>query len=617
MLVGSGVALSHLLQEHVRQAPDPPAHDSSSPCVEQACTAVFTAAHDSLIQRPEAAPIHTAFVDPDHSAERIADTGPAASSTARIRRMRGTAVLLGLILLISTGTTALAMRHTSSTFDEIILAAAGARGYETGDFDLVIYYHPRLMPLLYGIPLHLSGVEHPPDNGQWKGRGVAFPYGQTLFFAQETNAEVLVFRVRLVAVAIAAMLVLLTFVFVRRYYGDVPALFAAALVAFLPDVLGHGGIAYNDIPNAAASLGAVWCLDRAARRPSWQTALLAGAVTGAALNVKYSAVALAPIALLLVLLEAATRGPAWRPYVTRAALAGAAILVTVYAVTVALYLGDITLTSFRAGLEFNIVHASGGHGVPAWLMGQSSMDGFPWYFAAAFFIKTPAAFHALLLLGLAGLLAARGERRGWRELLGTHLRAPVVAIVVYALFLASAGLNIGFRHAHAILPFVCIVAAAGLWRLWQQGGTRLRGALVGLVVLHAVSVLSWYPHFIPYTSEYFADRDGGHMLLVDSSLDWGQGLIALRDFMEEEHIPVVHLSYFGSAWPSAYGVRYVPLRSFFPLPHTTPPETEPQYVAVSATNLVGPYVDDVFARFRDIEPYRVLAHSIFIYRLTD
>ena len=57
-----------------------------------------------------------------------------------------------------------------------------------------------------------------------------------------------------VAVIMALGLILVTFLFTRRHWGDPAALLAAALVAFLPDVLGHGGVAYSDLPVTLAEL---------------------------------------------------------------------------------------------------------------------------------------------------------------------------------------------------------------------------------------------------------------------------------------------------------------------------------------------------------------------------
>jgi hypothetical protein len=151
-----------------------------------------------------------------------------------------------------------------------------------------------------------------------------------------------------------------------------------------------------------------------------------------------------------------------------------------------------------------------------------------------------------------------------------------------------------------------------------------------LTLLHAVSALSYHPHYLAYISEYGPGRDRGDLVLLDSSLDWGQGLLELRDFMAEEGIDHVWLSYFGSADPRGYGISYTPIASFFPLPDPEPgtaaalykdspaAQERPQWLAISATNLHGVYLpEDPFARFRALTPTRVLAKSLFIYRLDD
>ena len=46
------------------------------------------------------------------------------------------------------------------------------------------------------------------------------------------------------------VLILTTFAFTRSAYGRSAGVVAAALVAFVPDVLAHSGISYNDVPLA-------------------------------------------------------------------------------------------------------------------------------------------------------------------------------------------------------------------------------------------------------------------------------------------------------------------------------------------------------------------------------
>jgi hypothetical protein len=113
-------------------------------------------------------------------------------------------------------------------------------------------------------------------------------------------------------------------------------------------------------------------------------------------------------------------------------------------------------------------------------------------------------------------------------------------------------------------------------------------------------------------------RDDGYRVLVDSSLDWGQGLLQLRDYLRREGIPRVYLSYFGSALPDGYGIDYVPLASFFPLPPPAAPadRARPSVVVISATNLVGNHLQgDPFAALRQRRPDHVVGHVMFVYRL--
>ena len=110
---------------------------------------------------------------------------------------------------------------------------------------------------------------------------------------------------------------------------------------------------------------------------------------------------------------------------------------------------------------------------------------------------------------------------------------------------------------------------------------------------------------------------------MDSNLDWGQDLISLREYMTEENILSVKLSYHGPADPRAYGIQYEPLPSY---PYNQwASETVPDILlnppngvyAISANNLQGLRFKnhDLYATFRQRKPDAVVGHSIFIYRI--
>jgi hypothetical protein len=114
-------------------------------------------------------------------------------------------------------------------------------------------------------------------------------------------------------------------------------------------------------------------------------------------------------------------------------------------------------------------------------------------------------------------------------------------------------------------------------------------------------------------------------VLVDSNIDWGQDLIALRQLLTERGIEKVNLAYFGTALPEAYGISYQPLPAFLrflvgPEVHGynsyTPP---PGWYAISVTSLrLGLLFEnvDMYAYFREREPADRAGYSIHLYQVS-
>ena len=532
-----------------------------------------------------------------------------------MRTLRSTYALLALVLLVSGTAIIMAMRTTSLTFDEPVLIAAGARGYATGEWGMAPE-HPPFMQYLYGFLPHLTDPKLPNESGvrpeQKIPMGYRYRYAEFFFFNIGNNPERLAFLGRLPAALCALALAFLAFAFTRRYYGDRAGLLAAALVAFLPDVLAHGGVAYNDVPIALAYFAGLWLLDQAIRNPNLVRALAAGVACGLALGVKNSAVALAPAGVLLLAVEALQRrgDRGWWKDVSIGAIVA---LAGVYFTLVLIYLGDFTLTEWRYAIGFVFKQVTATR-APSYLLGSVSTEGFWYYFPVAFLYKTSLGFHALLVLAI--WYFAR-HVRSVRQVLGSPLRVPLIGTVVFGALLLRSQLNIGFRYALPMLPLLAVIVAVGAARLWESE-RRLRAAIVAATVWLIVHPLSYYPNFLTYVSEYGPGRSRNYEVFADSSLDWGQGLLLLRDYMRENRIDRIYLSYFGSAWPRGYGIEYVPLYSFFDLPNLpAPPDAKPpQYAAIAATNLTGTYFrGDPFAQFRQQKPERVLGNSIYIYRL--
>lgn len=543
---------------------------------------------------------------------------PAAGSTTGRWSRADRLALAGVIVLMMVQAAIItsASRHNSATFDEITLVTAGARGFETGKWDLVPD-GPPVMHYLYGLPAWLSGLEYPDDAG-YDMSLQRYQYAQEFVWTSGNDGDRIMALARGVAAACAALVILLVFLFTRSYFDPATAFLAAVLVAFLPDIVAHGGVAYNDIGLAPAFLAAVWALDRAARRPSYATGALAGTLVSVAIGIKHTALILGPIGLVFVLLELATSGERGALLRRLFHAVGTAVVVG-YAVQVAIYRGDITLDLLWTSTIMAHGSITGEREMPTYLLGVITPRAGWSFYPVVLFFKTSAALHLLMILGLLGALMS-ARKTTFTDLARSPLRALLVAVLLYGTALVRSDLTLGFRYALALLPLLAILIAIGGVALWRRTGMLVRATIVVLTIWSAGWTLSFYPWFLAYTSEYQPDRDRGYEVFVDSSLDWGQGLIALRDFMQEEGIDRIYLSYFGSALPEGYGIDYVPLRSFFPLPpRPRPAEGErPSFVAISATNLTGLYFpDDPYAGFRDLEPYRILAHTIFVYPVHD
>jgi hypothetical protein len=518
-------------------------------------------------------------------------------------------------VVIATTLSYTAAQRTSATFDEIILVSGGVRGLATGRWEMVTD-QPPLMMYLYGAAARPAADELPPEDREWLFDD-RWDYARALFFDLGNDTDELLRRARAVGSVLAGLTVGAAGAFGWWIGGPAAGVVAAAVTAFLPDVLAHGGVAYNDLPLALAFLLAVWGMDAFVRRPTPGRAALASIAVAAAFGVKLSALALGPVALLLLGAEAWTRRSD-REWPRDLAVSSAVGALSLYVALALLYRGDPALTLLRFNFWRTVLHTTGGHEAPAYLLGQLSAGGWWYYFPVAFLLKTPVAFQAFLGVAAVALAAAWWRARaGSDRLLAWRGRSALVGAMVFGAFLVRSDLNAGFRYALPLLPLLAVVGAAGLARPWARGARARPVVLAGLLALQATSVLTAYPHLIAYSSAWAGGRDRAYLALSDSNVDWGQGLLELERFMEEEGVSTVRLSYFGSAPPEAYGIEYVALPSFFRLRLDRTPNAEPspRFTVISATNLVGLYLQgrDPFAPYRAREPYRVLGHSMLVF----
>lgn len=516
--------------------------------------------------------------------------------------------MVGAAIVTSLAATIAAMPRNSATFDEIAIVATGARAYETGD--LALQGHPPLMPLLYGLPVHLSSPTYPDDSARTDDYRFRYQYAKRFFWESGNDADALLFRGRLIGAAFALLLLLTVFFFTRSMAGEAEAAVATILVAFLPDVLAHSGVAYTDVPFAWSYLVLIWALHRLIATPTMARGAASGAALALCFAIKNSAptAVLAALALLTAqLLNGLRTGVSWK----RIALANGALALAF----------AIGITAVHAGhpsaLWLNISgatrQATVGLSQGAFLLGNRAASGWWYFFPVVFFFKTSLAFQALLLLSSMASVLRRARNAPART--DRDLRALVAGLAAMVAVLLASTLNLGFRYALPALPLVCILMSIGVVQVWRRSGRSVRAIIVALLVVNTVAVLRAFPFFLSYASAW-APAGRADRVFVDSNLDWGQGLIALREFQLSHATGPVYLAYHGSALPAGYGIEHVPWPSYHPLPPQPAPDHTPRYAVISATLLQGlKLVGDPYAQFRDQQPERVVGGSLLVFPL--
>lgn len=248
----------------------------------------------------------------------------------------------------------------------------------------------------------------------------------------------------------------------------------------------------------------------------------------------------------------------------------------------------------------------------AYFAGDWRGDGWSAFFPVAYLLKSTPTELAVHLLAAAGLLFAVRRPCGRRRLY--RCLPLVVGLTVYAGFAIASGLNIGHRHLLPCYALAAILAGAVAAPDDRKAGGLRLALVAALLSLHLGSSLAIRPHYLAYFNVLAGGPDGGHRYLVDSSLDWGQNLPALAKWLRDHPSPgPLHLAYFGSDDPDAYGVHA--RRIAEPVPPGTklapaPAPLLPGRYAISATSwqrvytrVRGPWTPAYEARYQKLRDW--------------
>jgi hypothetical protein len=429
------------------------------------------------------------------------------------------------------------------TWDEPEHLAAGIALLDKGEF-LYDLQHPPLARVAMALGPYLAGARahgNPGPSGEQEGRDILYDGHYDLYLA----------LARIGMLPFLVVLLLATWLWTRRLFGESEALLATALVVITPVVIGHAAVAALDIPMVGTTMLALYFLSNWFAvygdignanavvnngRPALHRAAMFGLAAGIAAGTKLSSipfigcVAFAWLIAWWMNSRATPKSPRLLLHALLAAVLAVIALCACYGFNI-----EQVITSFTV----LVGHNNGGH--LSFFMGELKRSGWWDFYLVAMAVKTPLP---LLLSGIAGsawlLKRALGERN-WK------LAAPSLAWISILLFASAySRINIGVRHVLILFPLLAINAAVFIVAMWRRyDSVALRAPLVALLGWQVWGMANAHPDYLPY----FNELAGAHpeKILIDSDLDWGQDLRRLKQTLHDRKIEHFKFVYRGTA----------------------------------------------------------------------
>ncbi|WP_175402674.1 ArnT family glycosyltransferase [Mangrovivirga cuniculi] len=340
---------------------------------------------------------------------------------------------------------------------------------------------------------------------------------------------------------------------------------AVIIMATTPLVMAHSTLATTDVPAMGTCLLSIYLIILWIEKPDSKRSVLMGIGFALAVCTKFTAILFVTPSLVVLLVLKVWKKPVdLFPYFKKFPVIIFTSLLTVWAVYRFSFglIGDIPHDGM---LEAGDCYASNpilsqvqtwkvpapeffkGLGdtwcqnqvpIKGYLMGDLKPTGSIFFYPISFIVKTPITLLFLFLFSISITIYYR--LFNWK-VLGMF---SVIFIVFLLSFISN--LNIGLRHIIQVFPFISLVSAFGVTILIEKldNSRKHWAGIVTALLLGAQATISWsqYPHWLSYFN-LIGGNDPGN-IIVDSDLDWGQGLYELEEFFEGKDVDSLHIAVF-------------------------------------------------------------------------
>ena len=470
----------------------------------------------------------------------------------------------------------------SVTVVELAQLPSGLAAWQSGSLGIYRVCGP-VSKWLYSLPAYLAGIRisYPPSFETDVTSRHEWFVGKS-FQKQHTKNCLFIYRLsRLLPILVTAIGGCLICEWSTRLFGAWPGVVSLGVWGWMAPVLAHGSLVTSDMASTVMMLLATRTFWGFLMRPSLCTMLASGVTLGFAQATKFTLLLLDPCWAVLLLsraiqlsrsrdsikltINSSTRILSRRPLpstIRFLSLGFGIFLISVIAIDVSY--------GFR-GIGFVLSDWNSGHSslareveefsrVPAaqlllrfpmplpiellrgldtqladtervqstYMLGQTRLGGWWFWYAFATLIKVPLP---ALILCMMSMVRTPAGVRGGEDLLwsGICILMPAgeVALVISAT--TGTGTNAAFRYLLPSLALLCVWVG-----LACHGHSRIRKKVIGVLLswLFAAAIFAT-PDHLGWTNElgWIAERCTGKPPLIGDSLDWGQDLVRLGDWI--------------------------------------------------------------------------------------
>ncbi|MCX6815411.1 MAG: glycosyltransferase family 39 protein [Candidatus Aenigmarchaeota archaeon] len=448
--------------------------------------------------------------------------------------------------------------------------------------------------------------------------------------AQAYGLDNLLFLTRLPIALTGVLLGFFIFRWSRKLYGNKAALIALILFSFEPTILGNSSIVTSDLVATTFIFIAVyyfWCL---LKNSSKSSLIIAGFALGLALLSKFTALLLIPITLVLffyfgkISLKTAKRAVIY--YIIAFLVIWAfygfqfdSMINVVHSNEKATDFINQTFHSegmkslvtnlmnvpvpvpayLNAALGYNIWHSTEGH--ISFLMGETSVHGWWYFYIIAYLIKTPISI--LLFLFMFTIFLASKKIKMKKDWLFIVL--PIIATFIFLSFFI--GFDIGLRHLMIAYPFIFVILSSIVTANLKKHQKRILNLfIIALLIWYVFEAVTFLPYNMSYFNQFIGKPENGYLWLSDANIDIGQGINEVGKYAKQHNLTSLYIS---TPIPKSFW-NYYGNFSYA----SCQPANGIYAISIDMLNMIR---RDCYSWLRERTPDAILGYSTFVYNVTD